>query len=131
MNIATCGRTCSAAIRRLSLSWRFVKSSATTPSKIAAHAAHANQVLDPTLVTPCQPLWIHPIESTFRLYHSGPSPELRWTDSRGVRRILPTTESIRIAAHKIGPRVALASISRPSTFATDQDLRLDTRSWSA
>jgi hypothetical protein len=49
---------------------RFANTSATTPSAIATHAAHASQVLDPTLVTPRQLSWIHPIESTLRLYHS-------------------------------------------------------------
>src|SRR5437588_6374401 len=70
MNMAVWVRVFSDATRRLSLSWRFVKISATIPSKMAAQAAHANQVLDPTFVTPCQPPWIHPIESTLRLYHS-------------------------------------------------------------
>lgn len=69
MNIATCGRVCSAASRRLRAICRLVKISVTTASAIAAQAAHAIQVLDPTFVIPCQPSWTHPMESTFRLYH--------------------------------------------------------------
>src|ERR1700756_5721301 len=105
MNIATLGRVCSVTNRRLCLICRFAKTSAKTPSKIAAHAAQTIQVPDPTLVTPCQPLWIHPIESTLRLYHSALRPTLRWPDSRG--------------------QMAAQRLSRPSTFATDQDRRLD------
>src|ERR1700758_4111554 len=98
MNLPTWGRICSVVSRRLSLSCRLAKASARTPTKVAAHAPHANQVLDPTWVTPCQPLWIHPIESTLRLYHSDFGRTFRWTDSRGV-----------------------GSISRPSAFATARD----------
>src|ERR1700753_652463 len=46
-----------------------MKTSVTTAITIAAHAAHAIQVLDAICVTPCQLSWIHPMESTQRLYH--------------------------------------------------------------
>ena len=69
MNIATWGRVCSATNRRLRVICRLVKTSVMTASAIAAHAAHAIQVLVPTSVIPCQLSWIHPMESTPRLYH--------------------------------------------------------------
>ena len=102
MNIATWGRVCSAANRRLRLIWRFVKTSATTPSAIAAHAAHANQVLDPTFVTPCQPPWIHPMESTLRLYHSDHRREIS-LDRLAVTQLV--SESTTVAAESIQPPI--------------------------
>ena len=66
------------------------------PSAIAAHAAHANQVLDSTLVTPCQLPWIHPIESILRLYHSELRPNFADRNHMAKRR----------------------SVGRPSAFAT-------------
>src|SRR3981081_39717 len=72
----TWGRVCSAASRRLRAIWWLVKTSAMMPSAIAAHAAHTNQVLDSTLVTPCQLPWIHPMESIPPLISQRCAPEI-------------------------------------------------------